>query len=134
MLTILVNYFCGEKKESGGRRIGGATDEEDDCGRTLRSGAEGRRDKKYEAHARGAERDRAEGRPGGRAGAEEGEVRVRELVALLEANGWRFARQKGSHKQFKHPDHAFLITVPDHRGDVKPGILADVLKKAGVKQ
>ena len=27
----------------------------------------------------------------------------REVIAILEANGWREVNQVGSHKQFKHP-------------------------------
>jgi hypothetical protein len=28
---------------------------------------------------------------------------VRDMIKLLEADGWRFERQKGSHKQYRHP-------------------------------
>jgi predicted RNA binding protein YcfA (HicA-like mRNA interferase family) len=36
----------------------------------------------------------------------------RELVRLLEANGWRLVRVRGSHHQFKHPNRPGLVTVP----------------------
>lgn len=72
------------------------------------------------------------GRAGAKAG-REGEVRVRDVIRLLESNGWVLVRQKGSHKSFRHPDNPSVITVPDHPGDLKPGTLRDILKKAGLQ-
>ncbi len=40
-------------------------------------------------------------------------MKSREVIRLLEANGWIEVRQKGSHRQYKHPDNPNLITVPD---------------------
>ena len=31
-------------------------------------------------------------------------MRVREVVRVLKANGWRQVRQKGSHRIFRHPE------------------------------
>lgn len=61
-------------------------------------------------------------------------MRTREIIRLLEQHGWREVRQKGSHKQFKHADFPYVITVADHPGDMPPGTLADILKKAGIKR
>jgi predicted RNA binding protein YcfA (HicA-like mRNA interferase family) len=30
-------------------------------------------------------------------------VKVREIIRLIEEDGWQFDRQKGSHRQFTHP-------------------------------
>jgi predicted RNA binding protein YcfA (HicA-like mRNA interferase family) len=30
-------------------------------------------------------------------------IKVREMVAVLERDGWYLVRVKGSHRQFKHP-------------------------------
>jgi predicted RNA binding protein YcfA (HicA-like mRNA interferase family) len=30
-------------------------------------------------------------------------VKWKELVDLIEGDGWYFVRQKGSHRQYKHP-------------------------------
>jgi len=46
------------------------------------------------------------------------------------------ARQKGSHKIYKHPDKPELrIVIPDHGGNKEPsiGVLNDIKKKAGWK-
>jgi predicted RNA binding protein YcfA (HicA-like mRNA interferase family) len=41
---------------------------------------------------------------------------------------------KGSHRHFKHPDEAFVITVPGNDGkELAPGTLNVILKKAGLK-
>jgi len=60
-------------------------------------------------------------------------MRAREIIRLLEADGWREVRQKGSHKQYKHADKQGVITVPDHSGDMKHGTAHGILKKAGLK-
>ncbi len=62
-------------------------------------------------------------------------MKVRELVALVEADGWQLVRQKGSHRQFQHPRKPGTVTVSGNSGvDVPPGTLNSVLKQAGLKQ
>ena len=57
---------------------------------------------------------------------------ARELIQRLERAGWVAARQKGSHRHFKHPDHAFILTVPVHRGELGIGLARAILKQAGL--
>jgi predicted RNA binding protein YcfA (HicA-like mRNA interferase family) len=53
-------------------------------------------------------------------------VNPREVVALLEALGFEEARQKGSHKQFRHPDGR-CTTVSFHPGrDMSPILLRQI--------
>jgi len=60
-------------------------------------------------------------------------VRAREVVRFLESLGFVQARQKGSHRFFRHQDGR-TATVPDHKGeDLGRGILAKILRDAGVK-
>jgi predicted RNA binding protein YcfA (HicA-like mRNA interferase family) len=43
------------------------------------------------------------------------------MIKLIERDGWRQVRQKGSHRQFEHPMKPGKVTVPGHRnGDVYP--------------
>jgi len=50
-------------------------------------------------------------------------LKPREVIALLERLGFRETRQRGSHKQFKHPDGR-VTTVPVHKGrDISPTLL-----------
>jgi predicted RNA binding protein YcfA (HicA-like mRNA interferase family) len=61
-------------------------------------------------------------------------LKVREVVRLLEQNGWVEMRSKGSHRHFKHPAHRFVITVPGQDGkELAPGTLNAILKMAGLK-
>ena len=61
-------------------------------------------------------------------------MKVREVVRLLEQHGWREIRTKGSHRHFKHPEKAMLLTVPGNPGkELAPGTLNAILKKAGLK-
>jgi predicted RNA binding protein YcfA (HicA-like mRNA interferase family) len=62
-------------------------------------------------------------------------VKVKELIALLEADGWFQVRTKGSHRQFHHPAKRGTVTVSGKASiDVPPGTLNSVLKQAGLKK
>jgi predicted RNA binding protein YcfA (HicA-like mRNA interferase family) len=61
-------------------------------------------------------------------------VKVREVIRLLEADGWQQVRPRGSHRQFKHGSKPGLVTVAGHPGDdLAPGTLNSVPKQAGLK-
>jgi len=61
-------------------------------------------------------------------------LKVSEVIRLLEKNGWVKMRSRGSHRQFKHPNHALMITVPGNEGtELAPGTLKGILKRAGLK-
>jgi predicted RNA binding protein YcfA (HicA-like mRNA interferase family) len=63
-------------------------------------------------------------------------MKVREIIQKLEQEGWRLARQNGSHKIYKHPQKPELrIVLPDHGMNKEPsvGVLNDIKKKAGWK-
>jgi predicted RNA binding protein YcfA (HicA-like mRNA interferase family) len=61
--------------------------------------------------------------------------KVREAISILEAHGWHQARQRGSHRQFSHIDHARLVTVAGKRSDmISVGQLADIRRKSGIKE
>ncbi|MDJ1468166.1 type II toxin-antitoxin system HicA family toxin [Xanthocytophaga flava] len=57
-----------------------------------------------------------------------------DLIRRLEANGWYFVRQSGSHKMYKHNERTNTISVPDHgKKDLGPGLVNSILKQAGLK-
>lgn len=61
-------------------------------------------------------------------------IKVRDILALLEKDGWRLARTRGSHKQYRHADKPGLVTVAGHpNDDLAPGTLNSILKQAGLK-
>jgi predicted RNA binding protein YcfA (HicA-like mRNA interferase family) len=62
-------------------------------------------------------------------------VKIREIIKLLEQDGWYLARTKGSHRQFKHPVKAGTVTVAGKESlDVPRGTLNSILKQGGLKQ
>jgi len=61
-------------------------------------------------------------------------VKVRELIRLLRKDGWRQIRQRGSHRQFRHPTKPGTVTVSGKLSlDIPPGTLRSALKQAGLQ-
>lgn len=61
-------------------------------------------------------------------------MEVRDVIRMLEADGWFQVRQRGSHRQFKHDEKSGLVTVPGKpKDELAPGTLNSVLKQAGLK-
>ena len=61
-------------------------------------------------------------------------MKVRDLIRLIEEDGWLLARVRGSHRQYRHEKKSGLVTVPGHPGDdLAPGTLNSILKQAGLK-
>lgn len=59
-------------------------------------------------------------------------LKPREVVAVLMSLGFEEVRQKGSHKQFRHPDGR-QTTVPFHGGrDISPILLLRIIKDTGL--
>ncbi|WP_204153369.1 type II toxin-antitoxin system HicA family toxin [Leptolyngbya sp. CCY15150] len=53
-------------------------------------------------------------------------LKPQEVVRILESLGFVEVRQKGSHKQFRHPDGR-ATTVPFHKGrDISPRLLRQI--------
>ena len=62
-------------------------------------------------------------------------TKVQELIARLGADGWYQARQKGSHRQYRHPTKQGTVTVAGKPSvEVPPGTLNSILKQAGLKK
>jgi predicted RNA binding protein YcfA (HicA-like mRNA interferase family) len=62
-------------------------------------------------------------------------VKVGEAIKMLEADGWVQIRQKGSHRQFRHPAKPGLVTIAGKAShDLAPGTLNSILKQAGLKE
>ena len=59
-------------------------------------------------------------------------MKARELVKLLEEEGFIFVRQSGSHAIFKKSGNK-IIVVPIHSKDIPTGTLYGILKDAGLK-
>jgi predicted RNA binding protein YcfA (HicA-like mRNA interferase family) len=61
-------------------------------------------------------------------------MKVREIIALVEADGWYLVRTRGDHRQYKHPTKPGRVTVSGHRNDdIHPKTLNSILTQAGLR-
>ena len=62
-------------------------------------------------------------------------MKVRDVIQMIETDGWRLVRMRGSHRQFKHPSKPGRVTVPGKPSDdLAVGTLGSILKQAGLKK
>ena len=62
-------------------------------------------------------------------------MKVREIIKLIEADGWYQVITKGSHRQYKHPTKPERVTIAGHlNDDLAPGTLNSILKQAKLKE
>ncbi|MGH9522659.1 MAG: type II toxin-antitoxin system HicA family toxin [Terriglobales bacterium] len=61
-------------------------------------------------------------------------MKVRDVIKLVENDGWRYLKTKGSHRQYKHPIKKGRVTVAGHPSDeVHPTTFGSIMKQAGLK-
>lgn len=58
-------------------------------------------------------------------------ISSRELVRMLEADGWSKVRQKGSHQQFKHARRPGRVTVTAGQERIPTPTLRRIYRQAG---
>ena len=57
-------------------------------------------------------------------------MKVRDIIKLIENDGWYYVRTKGSHRQYKHPVKKGRVTVPGKLSDdLMAGTLNSILNK-----
>lgn len=62
-------------------------------------------------------------------------MKVRDVIKMIEDDGWYLVRTKGSHRQFKHHVKPGIVTVSGNLSkDMPPGTLNSVLKQAQLKE
>lgn len=60
--------------------------------------------------------------------------KVNEIIKHVERDGWYFARQKGSHRAYRHPTKPGTVTIPGKLSDdVPPKTANSILQQAGLK-
>ena len=57
----------------------------------------------------------------------------KEIIKIIEADGWQLVRAKGSHHHFKHPTKKGLVTIPHPKRTLPKGMVSSILKQAGLK-
>jgi len=55
-------------------------------------------------------------------------MKVKEVIKIIEKNGWTMVAQKGSHRQYKNPDLPGRVTIPGNlNDDIPKGTLNSIL-------
>lgn len=61
-------------------------------------------------------------------------MKVREIIRMLERDGWRHVRTSGSHRQFQHSSKPGTITIAGNLGtDMPLGTFRSILKRAQLR-
>ena len=62
-------------------------------------------------------------------------MKVREVIKLIEADGWYRIKARGGHRQYKHAAKPGRVTVPGRmRADLDPKTERSILKQAGLAE
>jgi predicted RNA binding protein YcfA (HicA-like mRNA interferase family) len=62
-------------------------------------------------------------------------MKIRDIIKLVESDGWTVTRIRGSHRHYHHPGKPGIVTVAGHpSADLDPKTLASILKQAGLKR
>ena len=62
-------------------------------------------------------------------------MKIRDVIQLIEEDGWYLVVTKGSHRQYKHRLKSGRVTIAGHpNDDLAPGTLNSVFKQAQLKK
>lgn len=62
-------------------------------------------------------------------------MKVKEIIKLIETDGWFQVAQRGSHRQFKHEIKKGRVTIAGKPSDdIDKGTLNSILKQAQLKE
>lgn len=59
-------------------------------------------------------------------------MRSREIIKLIEADGWQLVRVRGSHHHYRHPVKPGIVTVPHPSAHLPTGTRRSIAKQAGI--
>jgi len=58
-------------------------------------------------------------------------MKVRDVIKLVEEDGWYLVKTEGSHRQYKHPNKPGRVTIAGHPSkEVPPGTLLSIIKQS----
>ena len=62
-------------------------------------------------------------------------MKVRDVIRLIEEDGWYLVATRGSHRQYKHPAKKGRVTIAGNPGhDIAVGTLNSILKQAQLRE
>lgn len=57
----------------------------------------------------------------------------KEVIAILQKDGWRHVDTRGDHYQFKHPTKKGRVTVPHPKKDLPSDVVKSISHQSGIK-
>ena len=58
-------------------------------------------------------------------------TKVKEAIRFVEGEGWEHIRTKGSHRHYRHPDRAGIVTIAGKPSDdLAPGTWSSIRRQA----
>ncbi|MXZ63884.1 MAG: addiction module toxin, HicA family [Chloroflexi bacterium] len=61
--------------------------------------------------------------------------KVREAIRIVERDGWRLDRTRGSHRQYRHPTKPGTVTIAGRPSkDLAPSTWSSIRKQAGLSR
>jgi len=61
-------------------------------------------------------------------------MKIREIIRVVEKDGWVLNRTRGSHRQYRHPEKPGTVTITGHPGDdIHPKTARSIFRQAGLK-
>jgi len=62
-------------------------------------------------------------------------LKVKDVIKMIEKDGWILVRIRGSHRHFHHPAKSGTVTIAGKESiDMPAGTFNSVLKQAGLKK
>lgn len=62
-------------------------------------------------------------------------MKIKEIIKLIESDGWFQVAQRGSHRQYKHLERPGRVTIAGKLSDdIDKGTLNSILKQAKLKE
>lgn len=61
-----------------------------------------------------------------------GSMSSREIIEIIERDGWYLVATVGSHHQFRHPAKPGKVTIPHPKEALAPKTAKSILKQAGL--
>jgi predicted RNA binding protein YcfA (HicA-like mRNA interferase family) len=62
-------------------------------------------------------------------------MKIRDIIKLIEQDGWFVVATRGSHRQYKRPSKPGRVTIAGHPGDdISPGTLNSIRKQAQIER
>jgi predicted RNA binding protein YcfA (HicA-like mRNA interferase family) len=62
-------------------------------------------------------------------------MKVRDIIKMIEKDGWFLVDIEGDHRQYKHPQKRGKVTIAGRPSDeMPPGTLISVYKQAQIKR